>query len=56
MYKANSDDSTSTVLLHFGCVFFFVGFLQFFFFFYKNLKNKHEGIYKIHLIYVTDRI
>lgn len=26
------------------------------FFFYKNLKNKHEGIYKIHLIYVTDRI
>lgn len=28
----------------------------FFVFFYKNLKNKHEGIYKIHLVYVTDRI
>lgn len=49
MCKANSDDSTFTVLFHFVfCVFLFV--------FYKNLKNKHEGIYKIHLIYVTDRI
>lgn len=55
MYKANSDDSTSTVLLHFGCFFFLWVFYNFFFF-YKNLKNKHEGIYKIHLIYVTDRI
>jgi len=47
MCKANSDDSTFTVLFDFG-------FLSFFF--YKNLKNKREGIYKIQLIYVTARI